>query len=77
MPIVEIQVAEAKLPARTAAMRTWLYKKKRNPLRFETRPGPPGTMIVQIELREPNLADALRRTFDPLGTQGHCHVKQL
>ena len=65
MTIVEIPVNERKVAARLVAMRTWLYKKKCDPVRLETGPEQSGIVLIRAEFQAEHLAEAFRRTFDP------------
>jgi hypothetical protein len=65
MALIEIAVVEHKLAARLVAIRTWLYKKKCDPIRLETGPEESGIVLVRVEFQADHLAEAFRRTFDP------------
>ena len=58
MAVIEIAVTEHKLAARLVAIRTWLYKKKCDPIRLETGPEESGIVLVRVEFQADHLAEA-------------------
>ena len=67
MPVVEVPVSERKLAARLVLMRTWLYKRRCSPVRFETQPEQGGVVRVSVNFDTPAMAEEFRRRFVPGG----------
>lgn len=65
MSVVEIPVSERKLAARLVLMRTWLYKRRCSPVRFETQPEEGGIVLVSVRFDTLAMAEEFRRRFVP------------
>jgi hypothetical protein len=55
----------ASLRARLVQMRTWLYKRRCSPVRFETQPERGGVVWVSVRFDTPAMAEEFRRRFVP------------
>ena len=63
--IAGIAISAATLAGTLANMRSWLDHNRCEPVRFVTISGEPGTVIVRVEFKTGNDAEAFRRAFDP------------
>ena len=61
--IAEIPISAATLAGTLANMRSWLDHNHCEPVRFETKSGEPGIVVVRVEFKSDSDAQAFRLAF--------------
>ena len=61
--IAEIPISAATLAGTLANMRSWLDHNRCEPVRFETKSGEPGTVVIRVEFKTDSDAQAFRLAF--------------
>jgi hypothetical protein len=64
--IVEIPIGSAALAGTLANMRSWLDHNRREPVRFETKGGEPGVVVIRVEFKDDSDAEAFRLLSMPV-----------
>ena len=61
--IVELPISAATLAGTLANMRNWLDHNRCEPVRFETKSGERGTVVIRVEFKADSHAKAFRLAF--------------
>ena len=75
--IAEIPISAATLAGTLANMRSWLDHNRCEPVRFETKSGEPGTVVIRVEFKTDSDAQAFRLAFGTGARTVPCPAAEL